>query len=192
MRIGVGIFAALLALGGCTNASTGLLASIAASAKGTPQPARGSVDMALGHRFMATGEYEQALSAYTRAAGKLGLNVDVLSGLGSANLKLGRFRQAKTLLEAAVKKDPKFVPAWNNLGVVYMEMGRAGEARRIFRNAYALDNGNSNEIRNNLRLAIAKTKKAAYVAPKENKFELIERGDGRYLLLPTPGTNSEQ
>ncbi len=164
----------------------------------TPLPGRGkqlsgSPDgLVAGHRLMATGQYELALDAYTRAAGKYGLTADVLSALGSANLKLGRLRQAKTLLEAAVAKDPKFVPAWNNLGVTLMEIGQISEARRVFRNAYALDNGNSDEIRNNLRLAIAKTKKTAYVTLKQNKFELVRRGSGHYLLLATPETNAEQ
>ena len=146
----------------------------------------------VGHRLMSAGEYELALRAYTRGAAEHGLNADVLSALGSANLRLGRLQQAQVLLKSAVEKDPKHVPAWNNLGVVLMELGEEGEARRVFRNAYALDNGNSDEIRENLRLAIARTEKAAYADDNEDKFELVRRGDGRYLLLPTPGTNIEQ
>ncbi len=77
----------------------------------------------VGHRLMASGEYEVALRAYTRAAVSKGLNVDVLSALGSANLKLGRLGQAKQLLKKAVEKDDTFVPAWNNLGVVLSNEG---------------------------------------------------------------------
>jgi len=160
--------------------------------KGTPIVTDAVDGLVVGHRLMAAGEFELALDAYTRAAGEHGLNADVLSALGSANLKLGRLNQAKTLLESAVRKDPKFVPAWNNLGVVLMEMGNDGEARRVFRNAFALDNGNSDEIRKNLTRAIAKFENAAYAPAKESKFELVRRGNGRYLLLPTPGTDQEQ
>jgi len=159
---------------------------------GTPRVTEAVDGLVVGHRLMAAGEYELALSAYTRAAGQQGLNADVLSALGSANLRLGRLKQARRLLESAVEKDPRFVPAWNNLGVVLMELGIEGEARRVFRNAYALDNGNSDEIRENLRLAIAKTEKSAYAAEKENRFELVRRGNGRYLLLTTPGSDDEQ
>lgn len=159
---------------------------------GTPVVTEAVDGLIVGHRLMAAGEYELALSAYTRAAGTHGLTADVLSAMGSANLRLGRLKQARRLLESAVEKDPEFVPAWNNLGVVLMELGVEGEARRVFRNAYALDDGNSEEIRENLRLAIAKTENSAYAATKENKFELVRRGNGRYLLLTTPGSDDEQ
>jgi Flp pilus assembly protein TadD len=160
--------------------------------KGTAKITEAVDGLIVGHRLMAAGEYDLALRAYTRGAVEHGLNADVLSALGSANLKLGRMRQARSLLDSAVEKDPKHVPAWNNLGVVLMELGEDGEARRVFRNAYALDNGNSDEIRENLRLAIARTENTTYDQTNENKFELVRRGNGRYLLLPTPETDVEQ
>jgi tetratricopeptide (TPR) repeat protein len=167
-------------VGGLQNDRIGIKAP-----KGTPQITEAVDGLIVGHRLMAAGEYDLALRAYTRGAVEQGLNADVLSALGSANLKLGRLKQARTLLNSAVEKDPKSVPAWNNLGVVLMELDEDGEARRVFRNAYALDNGNSDEIRENLRLAIARTEKTTYADPNENKFELVRRGNGRYLLLTT-------
>ncbi len=141
----------------------------------------------VGHRLMAAGEYELALKAYTRAAGDYGLNVDVLSAIGSANLKLGRLGQAKTMLELALEKDDKFVPAWNNLGVVLASLGKDGEAERVFRLAFALDSGNSAEIQSNLTKAIAKLDKTQYsVEQQQQEYELVRRGNGRYLLLSTP------
>lgn len=138
----------------------------------------------VGHRLMAGGEYELALKAYTRAAGDKGFNVDVLSALGSANLRLGRLGQAKELLEAAVKQDKEFVPAWNNLGVVLSNQGNFGEAERVFRLAFALDSGKSDEIKSNLIKAIANLENNGYVDPNNKKnFELVRRGNGRYLLL---------
>ncbi|MGO4916211.1 tetratricopeptide repeat protein [Pseudogemmobacter sp. W21_MBD1_M6] len=149
---------------------------------------RDSVDgLTVGHRLMAAGEYELAVKAYLRAAGEQGINVDVLSALGSANLKLGRLGQAEKLLRDAIKEDGTFVPAWNNLGVVLMETGKTGEAERVFRTAYALDSGESDEIRDNLRLALAKIENPAYVDPQdEYNFALVRRGFGEYLLLSTP------
>jgi len=194
MRFLVGSIAAIALLTGCqatTRDGPTTLAKLAASSQNATI-ANGADGLIAGHRLMATGDYEKALSAYMRAAGKQGLNADVLSALGSANLKLGRLTEAKRLLESAVEKDPKFVPAWNNLGVVLMEMGKEGEARGVFRNAFALDNGNSDEIRKNLRLAIAMTKVPDYAGGNENKFELVRRGSGHYLLLPTPVSNVEQ
>lgn len=150
--------------------------------------ARGnSVDgLIVGHRLMASGNYELALKAYYRAAGSTGLNVDVLSALGSANLKLGRLGQAENLLRRAVEQDEKFAPAWNNLGVVLMESGQLGEAERVFRTAFALDNGNSKQIRENLTLALAKLENPSYAEENNSTFALVRRGGGEYQLLATP------
>lgn len=140
----------------------------------------------VGHRLMAAGEYELALKEYYRAAAEQGLNADVYSALGSANLRLGRLGQAESLLRKALDKNDKFPPAWNNLGVVLIERGEYGEAKRVFQTAFALDSGNSVEIRENLRLAIAKIENPAYDAGQNYNFDLVRRGNGRYLLLSTP------
>ncbi len=136
---------------------------------------------------MAAGEYELALKAYFRAAAQHGMNSDVLSAIGSADLKLGRLGQAEKALRRAIEADPGFVPAINNLGVVLMEQGKFGEARAMFLKAYALDSGTSDEIRDNLRLAIARTEKTVYgdpvVADVEPVFNLVRRGEGDYVLL---------
>lgn len=132
----------------------------------------------VGHRLMASGEYELALDAYTVAAGQQGLNVDTLSALGSANLRLGRLGQSERLLRRAIEIDPTFVPAQNNLGVVLMEQGKIGEATEIFRRAYATDNGNSDTIRDNLRLALSRLDENLYVDTQPTQgFLLMRRGD---------------
>lgn len=140
----------------------------------------------VGHRLMAAGEYDLALRAYTRAAGQQGLNVDTLSALGSANLKLGRLNQAEKLLRRAVDEDPAFAAAWNNLGVILMERGKVSEAAQVFRRAFATDNGNSDEIRDNLRLALANLDNPSDTNIQENEpFQLVRRGTGDFVLLST-------
>jgi Flp pilus assembly protein TadD len=177
--------ALLLVLAGCGGSEP--------SAPGSPvapglDPVAEPVDgLVVGHRLMAAGEYDLALSAYTRAAGERGLTVDTLSAIGSAQLRLGRLGQAERSLRQALERDERFVPAWNNLGVVLMETGRAAEARNVFQTAYALDSGNSDEIRDNLRRALARLDENAYPEPEnEEAFQLVRRGNGRYLLLSTP------
>ena len=131
----------------------------------------------VGHRLMAAGEFQLALDAYTRAAAQQGLNVDTLSALGSANLRLGRLGQAEGLLRRAVEVAPDFPPAWNNLGVLLMEKGEVAEATEVFRRAYATDNGNSDQIRDNLRLALARLEGSSYQEVNEDiNFELVRRG----------------
>ncbi|SOB93354.1 tetratricopeptide repeat protein [Rhodobacter sp. JA431] len=137
----------------------------------------------VGHRLMAAGEYELALKAYYRAAADQGATVDVLSAIGSADLKLGRLGQAEQVLRRATEKDETFVPAWNNLGVVLMEQNKPAEAARVFRIAYGLDSGQSDAIRQNLRHALAKSEKPDYDPPEDRPFKLVRRGVGEYLLL---------
>ena len=131
---------------------------------------------------MAAGQYDLALRAYYRAAAQQGVNVDVLSAIGSADLQLGRLGQAEQILRRALERDPQFVPALNNLGVVLMERGKIGEAVETFRLAFALDSGQSARIRENLRLALAKLENPSY-AEEDNNFALVRRGNGEYLLL---------
>ena len=141
--------------------------------------------LTVGHRLMEAGEYELALKAYLRAAGEQGANADVLSAIGSAQLSLGRLGQAEATLRRATKEEPSFVPALNNLGVVLMERGNYGEARVIFQQAFALDSGETDSIRENLKLAIARSESAVYDSTQEQEggFRLVRQEKGKYVLL---------
>lgn len=142
--------------------------------------------MTVGHRLMEAGEYELALKAYLRGAGEVGINADVLSALGSANLALGRLGQAEKLLRRALEMDPDFVPALNNLGVVLMEKDNYGEARAMFQKAFALDSGETDSIRENLKLAIAKSEATVYDPAQEEEkggFRLVRQEKGKFVLL---------
>lgn len=175
--------AGLILLAAC-QPTGGVGTSDTRSAPGVDTRADGEDGLIVGHRLMDAGEYELALKAYMRAAAERGITVDTLSALGSANLHLGRLGQAEDLLRQAIKEDPTFVPALNNLGVVLMEQGKVGEARRIFQQAFALDSGETDSIRENLRLAIARSETSVYDAPKEEPdFTLVRRGQGRFVLL---------
>jgi tetratricopeptide (TPR) repeat protein len=123
---------------------------------------QGADPLETGHRLMEAGQFDLALDAYMRAAAREGLTVDTLSAMGSANLRLGRLGQAEGLLRRAVAQDAMFAPAWNNLGVLLMEKQEYGEASEVFRRAYAADSGNSDTIRNNLRLALARMEDPFY------------------------------
>ncbi len=138
----------------------------------------------VGHRLMEAGEYDLALKAYYRAAGEHGVNVDTLSAIGSANLALGRLGQAEQILRRATEQDSRFVPALNNLGVVLMERGEVGEARVIFQQAFALDSGETDSIRENLKVAIAQSEASVYdETQEEGGFQLLRQEKGRYVLL---------
>jgi len=148
------------------------------------KPAEDGVEV--GNRLMAAGEYELALDAFTRAALDQGMTADVLIGIGTANLGLGRLGQAEIQLRRATREFPDSPEAWNNLGVVLMEKGKIPESRQVFRKAYALDNGESDSIRDNLRLALAKSEKPANNAGKNQEYKLVQRGSSDYLIRRTP------
>lgn len=155
------------------------------NAPGADGRAKGEDGLIVGHRLMAAGEYDLALRSYYLAASQHGLNADVLSAIGSANLRLGRLGQAEQILRRAVKADPRFVPALNNLGVVLMERGKFGEARALFQQAFQLDSGQTESIRENLRKAIARSESALYPeAEDEQGLDLLRVGsDGDFPLL---------
>lgn len=136
----------------------------------------------VGNRMMSSGEYELALEAFSRAALEQGMTAQILTSLGTANLGLRRLGQAEPLLRRAVKTDPDWPVAWNNLGVFLVETGEYAEAAQVFQRAYALDNGESDAIRDNLRLALAKIENPVNNTPQEQEFELERRGDGEYVL----------
>lgn len=140
----------------------------------------------VGHRLMAAGEYELALREYHRSVSTHGATVDVLSAIGSANLRLGRIHQAEQDLRRALEQDETFVAAHNNLGATLAEQGKWGEAQLHFRNAFVFDKGRSPEIRENLRLAIEMTSNTGYTDPEAHQLSLMRRGTGRFLLLSTP------
>lgn len=175
--------AALFGLAACTTGG------ISVSDNGPYAPgvdrSRQAVDgVEVGHRLIAAGEYELAIQAFTRAALANGMDAEILSGLGSANLGLGRLGQAETLLRRATDEYDAWPEIYNNLGVVLMERGKTAEAQQVFRTAFALDNGESALIRENLRLALAKSEISANTSGQSNNYKLVRRGGGDYLIRP--------
>lgn len=182
MALRAAVFAcAIIALAGCDTG--GLNRSDGTFAPGVA--GMSDIDgLIVGHRLMSAGEFDLALRAYHRAAAQQGLNVDTMSAIGSANLNLGRLGQAETWLRRAVEEDPTFPPAWNNLGVVLMEKGQIAEASEVFRRAFAADNGNSDQIRENLRLSLANLDETGEDAARDNQnFKLMRRGTGDFVLM---------
>lgn len=151
-------------------------------APGVNQRKNAENEVDVGHRLMAAGQFELAIRSFNRAALDQGVDAEILSGLGSANLGLGRLGQAETLLRRAVKENETEPEDWNNLGVVLMERGKTGEAVQIFRKAYALDNGESDAIRDNLRLALAKLENPVINEVDEANYKLVRRGAGDYVI----------
>ncbi|WP_101067443.1 tetratricopeptide repeat protein [Roseovarius salinarum] len=142
--------------------------------------------MVVGHRLVRAGEHEAALDAFERAAVDRGMTHDVLTAMGSANIGLGRLGEAERLLRRAIERDDTAPQAWNNLGVVLMEKGETAEAAEVFRRAFALDNGASTAIRDNLRLALEKNENSYYDDDSEQEYKLVRRGSSDFLIRQIP------
>ncbi|MCC1492262.1 tetratricopeptide repeat protein [Cognatishimia sp. F0-27] len=141
----------------------------------------------VGHRLMQSGQHELALEAFSRAAYDEGLTAEILVGLGSANLGLGRLGQSERLLRRATELQPDWPGAWNNLGVVVMERGRIEDAIAIFRRAFSMPGGQSDAIRDNLRLALSKRDARAGAADAQAQYRLVREGRGIYTIRPNDG-----
>ena len=178
--------AALLVVGTAACSPGGFSASKdGVFAPGVDRKAQAVDGVEVGHRLIAAGEHELALKAFTRAALAQGMNGEIMSGMGSANLGLGRLGQAETLMRRVTKEFEPTPQDWNNLGVILMERDKTEEAILIFRKAFALDSGKTTQIRDNLRLALAKSENTAYDDPQNNNYKLVRRGSSDYLISPT-------
>ncbi|MEO0502320.1 MAG: hypothetical protein AAFZ14_03270, partial [Pseudomonadota bacterium] len=69
-----------------------------------------------------------------------------------------------------------------------MERGQTAEAVQIFRRAFALDDGESTLIRDNLRKAIAKSENSVTLQSNEDdsQFKLVRRGSSDFLIQTAP------
>lgn len=182
-------FAVALVAVGCSPAGQSRSGSGAWEAPGLDLRQEGEDALVVGHRLMAAQEYELALDAFTRATLEHGLTPEILSSLGSANLGLGRLGQAEKLLRRAVKEAPDWAEPHNNLGIVLLERGQTAEAVQILKRAFALNNGESDAIRDNLRLALDKfenTPHSGGQSTENDRYKLVQQGGGSYLIRRTP------
>ncbi len=178
------------ALAACSSGGFGT--SLSRTAKDSPfapsvkRNAQGEDPLIVGHRLTAVGEHELALKSFRLAASDQGLTTEIISAMASANLGLGRLGQAEDLLRRATEAEDSTPEDYNNLGVVLMEQGKTAEATQIFKKAFALDDGRSDSIRENLTIALAKLENIDYGNDQEQDYKLVRRGSSDFLIRKTP------
>lgn len=178
------ILCSVMALGGCAQLGQNSVKGTA-YAPGVDIRKEGVDAAVVGNRLLANKQYQLALDAYTRAALKHGFTGEIYAGLGASNYGLGRLGQAEKQLRKAVAYPDAPPEAWNNLGLVLLDRGEIPEAIEILRRAFALSNGENDEIRENLRLALAMQGKTVYDSELEQELGLVRSGKNKYQLRQT-------
>ena len=175
-------FCAIALVSGCDANAPPAPASHSPHAPGVDRRKEAVSGLEVGHRLMAAREYDLALDAFTRAYLEEGPKAEVFSSLGSANLSLGRLGQAEQLLRRAVDMEPEWPEALNNLGLALLQQGKAAEAEQYLRRAYALNNGESDAMRDNLRHALEMLENSDHTEPDGAAHLLVRQGGGVYRI----------
>lgn len=97
-----------------------------------------SPNVAMGNLMYDTGNFNLAIPFYTRALKGDPSLVDVEVDLAVSYHNSGEFETARQILEGVVTKAPMHAIALFDLGVVYQQLGRPDDAKRVLTQARAL------------------------------------------------------
>ncbi|MDR2784497.1 MAG: tetratricopeptide repeat protein [Treponema sp.] len=92
----------------------------------------------LGIAQQRTGDYEEALFSFNRAAGIDECLVDPWVSMGLIYYELEQFDLSEECYHAALIREAGAPKTWNNLGVLYFTQGCLEEARHCFEEAISL------------------------------------------------------
>ena len=140
----------------------------------------------LGNLYYNSGKINEAINAYKKAITIISNNPAVLNNLGDIYLyKLNQIEQAKDFLNQALKLDPDFAIALNNLGNAFMLEGKTLEAETIFKQVVEKEPGNVMaygnlaviyEDKGNIELARNMLNKVLSIDPKDIRAkEMLEK-----------------
>jgi tetratricopeptide (TPR) repeat protein len=78
--------------------------------------------------MLVSGDFEQALTLYSKAIQKNPDSSDAYLGLGIAYKELGRNQEAYNATRMALNLKPSYYQAYYNLGIILENMGKSEEA----------------------------------------------------------------
>jgi tetratricopeptide (TPR) repeat protein len=152
-----------------------------------------------GDELRVDKNYLDAAEYYQAALRKTPDNSELLNKVGICDLMLHRLRDARKTLERAVKADRKHADAFNNLGVVYYELGvnerdsgKFNKAIKFYDKAIELSNDSASYYNNRGAAYFAKRQyeKASldYGAALRLDPDIFERTSraGVQAMLPSP------
>jgi tetratricopeptide (TPR) repeat protein len=88
----------------------------------------------LGWALLECGEYEKGLVVYLSVLGEE-YQERKYNGVGTALAELGRYDEAKRILEYGLRKFPKSYALWTDMGILYDELGNYSAALKCFETA---------------------------------------------------------
>ncbi|WP_077072674.1 tetratricopeptide repeat protein [Mailhella massiliensis] len=104
-----------------------LLSSFAAG-----HPADGQAQAELALALLRSGRTDDAMKVFRRIPEKQ-LTPQIRFAYAQALNVSGRFSEARSQLDAAVKEDPEYSEAWQLLALTQEELGNKGEAKKIYK-----------------------------------------------------------
>jgi len=123
----------------------------------------------LAKTYLEDGDKNGALNVLLKANETIPNNEVIMNNTALIYILLGDLEQAKRMSEIIIKKNPKFVPAYNTLGNVYYLKGRYEYARFIY--IKALDEGLENgSIYSNLGVVTIK------LEGRTQAYDLLKKG----------------
>jgi tetratricopeptide (TPR) repeat protein len=144
----------------------------------------------IGESFYNTGDLNNACRYYKTAAELAPYNPEFSNKLGAALIAQNKVVEALSVLEAALKENPKFVPALNNSGYAYLVNGNPGKAESFYNRALKLDPDYEPLLMNIAGLKIYQKKYAeATVVLKKIIRKNPKNGQAKDVLTKLQGLN---
>jgi Flp pilus assembly protein TadD len=102
----------------------------------------------LGEAYANTGDPERALKWYKRAVLLAPFNLEFRNKYGSALVSANDLQGGTREFEYIISENPKFVPAYSNLGYIKLLQGFHAEAKRLYLTGKELDPDNEQLLLN--------------------------------------------
>ena len=114
----------------------------------------------IGEALYQFGKTEKALAFYSKADELASYYPDFKNKKGVALFTLNDMPSAEKLFQQAIAENPKFVPAINNLGYLYLLQGNTVKANDLFDRALSLDPDDEKTLMNKAQLYLLEDNRA--------------------------------